>query len=174
VSLVLAAGEKVIWQGAPSGLRAFLRPMDMFLFFFALFAAFFFVTTIFASGRGGGTGGSIALVGFFPLIFFGGFFFGPRLWSMWREASGTRYTLTDRRVVLQSRGRRVELDLRTLPYLEFERSWLSGPTIYFAQRNLYEGWGGFYGGSPAPAFRGLADADAVFQQISAARAGAAR
>ena len=52
--------------------------------------------------------------------------------------------------------------------------WLSGPTIYFAQRSLYEGWGGFYGGSPAPAFRGLADADSVFQQISAARAGATR
>ena len=105
MSLVLAAGEKVIWQGTPSGLRAFLRPMDMFLLFFSLFAAFFFVTTIFAAGRGGTSGSSIVVAGLFPLIFFGGFFFGPRLWSMWREASGTRYTLTDRRVVLQSRGR---------------------------------------------------------------------
>jgi len=174
VSLVLAAGEKVIWEGAPSSLRAFLRPMDMFLLFFAVFATFFFVTTMFAAGRGATSGGSIVVAGLFPFILFGGFFFGPRAWSVWREASATRYTLTDRRVVIQSRGRRVELDLRTLPYLEFERSWLSGPTIYFAQRSLYEGWGGFYGGSPAPAFRGLADADSVFQQISAARAKAGR
>jgi len=53
-----------------------------------------------------------------------------------------------------------------------ERSWLAGPTIFFGQRQMYEGWGGFYGGSPAPAFRGLADSDsdAVYRTISDARA----
>ena len=69
-----------------------------------------------------------------------------------------------------TRRRLVELDLATLPYLELEQSWLAGPTIYFGQRQMYEGWGGFYGGSPAPAFRGLADADAVYRTLSDARA----
>jgi len=76
--------------------------------------------------------------------------------------------VTDRRVILSTARRRVELDLRTLPYLELDRSWLAGPTIFFGQRSVYDGipW---YGASPAPAFRGLPDADAVYRIIADAR-----
>ena len=166
--------ETVIWEGVPRGLRGFLRPMDLFLAIFAAFAAILFIGAIGSAGRGGVGWSSVVVAGLFPFIFFGGFFFAPRAFSIWRDASATRYTLTDKRIVIETRGRRVELDLRTLPYLELERSWLSGRTIFFAQRNLYEGWGGFYGGSPAPAFRGLPDAETVYRMISAARAKAGR
>ena len=72
--------------------------------------------------------------------------------------------------MLRNPGRLVELDLANLPHLELERSWLSRPTIYFGQRQMSEGWGGFYGSSPTPAFRGLPDPDDVYRIISDARA----
>ena len=166
----LASGERLIWEGRPSGLRGFFRAVDLFFLAFAAFAALFFVTLLASTTRLPQPNPSEFLfVGLLPFVFFGLFLFLPRLISVWREASGASYALTDRRIVLQSRGRRVELDLRTLPYLELERSWLSGPIIYFSQRNIYEGWGGIYGGSAAPALRGLPNAPDVYRMISEAR-----
>ena len=136
-----------------------------------LFAAFFFVVAILSGPR---PDASFALVSFFfPLVFFGLFFFGPRLISASRDR-GTTYTLTDRRIVLRSRRRDVEFDLANLQHLELERGWLTGPVIFFGSRGIYEGWGGFYGGSPTPAIRGVPDAERVFQTISGARAQALR
>jgi len=168
---MVAPGERLLWKGNPRGIRGFLRPMDLFLLAFAAFAALFFVTGIAASAaaRSRSGPGDFLVVALFPFVFFAIFFFGPRLFSIWREASGAEYMLTDRRVVIRTRRREVELDLMTLPYLELESSWLSGETIYFAQRNIYEGWGGVYGGSPAPALRGLQDARSVYRMISEAR-----
>jgi hypothetical protein len=170
MTTTLAAGEKLIWEGRPRGLRGFFRSMDVFLLGFAAFAAFFFVTSLAASARQTPRAPSdYVVVALFPFIAFGLFLFLPRLIGVWREASGASYALTDRRIIIEGRGRRVEFDLRTLPHLELERSWLSGPTIFFAQRGAYEGWGGFYGGSSAAAFRGLADAPDVYRMISEAR-----
>ena len=169
--LALSAGERMLWEGRPHGIRGFLRPMDLFLIAFALFAALFFVTAIIGTARQRAPDPSgVFVAGLFPLIFFGLFFFGPRFLSMWRESRGGQYIVTSRRIVIRNRGREIELDLTNLPYLELERSWLSGETIFFSQRNIYEGWGGFYGGSSAPALRGLSDARAVYRTISDARA----
>ncbi|HEX9267674.1 MAG TPA: hypothetical protein VF965_09340 [Candidatus Limnocylindria bacterium] len=167
MSFDISPGERMLWEGKPQRLRGFLRPMDVFLLVFILFVGFFFATATAASGS---RDGSLPFVFFFPVIFFGFFLVGPRILSVMRESSGARYAVTDRRVLIRNRGRFVELDLATLPYLEMDQSWLAGPTIYFGQRQMYEGWGGMYGGSPAPAFRGLADADTVYRTISDARA----
>lgn len=169
MTLGLAPGEKLLWEGRPMGLRGFFRAMDLFLIAFAAFAALFFVSSLASSRQPQRDPSQFIVVGLFPFIVFGLFLFLPRFISIWREASGASYALTDRRIILKSRGRRVELDLRTLQHLELERSWLSGPTIFFAQRNLYEGWGGIYGGSAAPAFRSLPNAADVYQMISEAR-----
>jgi len=166
----LAAGELMIWEGRPQRLRGFLRAFDLFWIVFAALGALFFVTSLAASSRGTERDpGTYVVFAMFPFVVFGVFIFAPRLASIWREARGASYALTDKRIILRTRGRRIDLDLRTLPYLELERSWISGPTIYFAQRNIYEGWGGLYGGSAAPALRGLLDADDVYRKISAAR-----
>ena len=167
MSFEISPGERVLWEGRPRAIRAFIRPMDVFFLLFTLLIGTLFGTTAAASRSGPG-----GLLFFFPVIVFGLLFIGPRLVSILRESGGVSYLVTDRRIVIRNRGRLVELDLSNLPYLELERSWLSGPVIYFGQRQMYEGWGGFYGGSPAPAFRGLVDSDAVFRTISDARRGA--
>ena len=171
--LSLAPGERLLWTGHPSGWRGFLRPVDLFLGAFAVFAGLFFVVGTLAtpSGRGGPSDPSAPIVVFFfPIIFFGVVLIGPRLLSARREMHGTTYAVTDRRVVIRGRRREIELDLGNLQHLELERSVLSGPTIFFGTRQLYEGWGGIYGGSPAPAFRGVPDADSVYRLISETRA----
>jgi hypothetical protein len=139
--------------------------MDVFFLLFTLLIGVLFGSTAAAaSNRSGG------LLFLFPVVFFALLFVGPRLISILRESSGVSYVVTDRRIVIRNRGRLVELDLASLPYLELERSWLNGPVIYFGQRQMYEGgWGAFSGGSPAPAFRGLVDAHAVYRTISDAR-----
>ena len=161
-----SAGERVLWEGRPRGIRAFIRPMDVFFLLFTLLIGTLFGTTAAASPSGPG-----GLLFLFPVIVFGLLFIGPRLISILRESQGVSYLLTDRRIVIRNRGRLVELDLSNLPYLELDRSWLTGPVIYFGQRQMYEGWGGFSGGSPAPALRGLVDADVVYRTISDARGG---
>jgi hypothetical protein len=168
MSFEMSPGERVLWEGKPRRLRGFLRPMDLFLVVFMVVAALFFLSA--AAGTTTPGAPPPLFLFFFPIIFFGVFLFGPRLITLIRESSGASYAVTDRRILIRNRGRLVELDLATLPYLEMDRSWLAGPTIYFNQRQMYEGWGGMYGGSPAPAFRGLADADAVYRTISEARA----
>jgi hypothetical protein len=167
MSFETSAGERVLWEGRPRGIRGFIRPTDVFFLLFTLLIGTLFGTAA-ASSRNGAGG----LLFLFPVIVFGLLFIGPRLISILRESAGVSYVVTDRRIVIRNRGRLVELDLANLPYLELERSWLSGPAIYFGQRQMYEGWGGFYGGSPAPAFRGLVDAEAVYRIISDARRGA--
>ncbi len=170
--VALAPGERVLWSDRPHGVRGYLRPTDLFLLAFALFAALFFATGTLAASR---AEPSIAVVGFFfPLLLFGFFFFGPRFIDLRRETDRASFTLTDRRIVLLSRKRDVELDLANLQHLELERGWMSGSVIYFGTRSMYEGWGGIYGGSPAPAIRGIPDADRVFRLISDARAQALR
>jgi hypothetical protein len=164
----ISPGERVLWEGKPERLRGFLRPMDLFLLIFVLFAGLFFLGVATGTSRPGAP--APAFLFFFPFIFFGVFLIGPRILSVIRESSGARYAVTDRRILIRNRGRLVELDLATLPYLEMERSLVAGPTIYFGTRSTYEGWGGMYGGSPAPAFRGLTDADTVYRTISDARA----
>jgi hypothetical protein len=163
----MSPGERVLWEGRPRRLRGFLRPMDLFLLVFMFVTGLFFV----AAAAGTTTPGAPPplFLFFFPFIFFGVFLFGPRVITLIREASGASYAVTDRRILIRNRGRFVELDLATLPYLEMESSWLAGPTIYFGQRGMYEGWGGMYGGSPAPALRGLTDADTVYRIVSDAR-----
>jgi hypothetical protein len=165
VSFEAAPGERVLWEGRPRGIRGFIRPMDVFFLVFILLIGFLFGTT--ALARPNASGGLFFLL---PVVFFGLLFIGPRLVSILRESAGASYVVTDRRIVIRTRGRLVELDLTNLPYLELERSWVSGPVIYFGQRQMYEGMGGFYGGSPAPAFRGVVDADAVYRIVSDARA----
>ena len=170
--IALAPGERVVWSDHPRGWRAFLRTTDLFLGGFVLFAGLFFFIAILSAPR---SNGFSALFGAaFPVIFFGLFFFGPRFVSARREIAGARFTLTDRRIVLHSRRRDVEFDLAGLQHLELERSWLSGSVIFFGSRGMYEGWGGFYGGSPTPAIRGIPDADRVYRMISDARAEAVR
>lgn len=162
--LALSADERVLWEGRPLRVRGFVRPMDVFFLLFTLLIGLLFGSTAAAaSNRPEG------LLFLFPVVFFALLFVGPRLISILRESAGVSYVVTDRRIVIRNRGRLVELDLANLPYLELERSWLSGQVIYFGQRQMYEGWGGFYGGSPAPAFRGLVDADAVYRIVSDAR-----
>ena len=169
MSFEISPGERMLWEGKPQRLRGFLRPMDAFLLVFILFMGLFFAA---AAAPSSTRDGSLPFLFLLPFIFFGFFLVGPRILSVIRESSGARYAVTDRRILIRTRSRLVELDLATLPYLEMERSWLAGPTIFFGQRQVYEGWGGFYGGSPAPAFRGLADSDsdAVYRTISDARA----
>jgi len=162
VSFEPSAGERVLWQGRPHGIRGFIRPMDIFFLVFTLLIGFLFGSTAAATTNAG-------LFFLFPVVVFGLLFAGPRLIGILRESAGVSYIVTDRRILVRNRGRLVELDLANLPYLELERSWLSGRLIYFGPRQMYEGWGGFYGGSPAPAFRGLVDADAVYRTISDAR-----
>jgi len=170
--IILGPGERMIWTGRPRRLRSFLGPIDLFIVAFAVFAAVFFVTAVTARPPAPGPSdpSTPLVVGLFPLVFFGVFFIGPRLLAIWRDLAGTSYAVTDRRVVIRHRRREIELDLANLPYLELERSWLSGATIYFAQRQMYEGWSGFYGGSATPALRGLPDADHVYRLVSDARA----
>jgi hypothetical protein len=165
VTFETAAAERVLWEGRPRGIRPFIRPMDLFFLVFTLLIGLSFGTaaaTTPSASRG--------LVFVLPVLFFGLLFIGPRLISILRESAGASYLVTDRRIVIRTRGRLVELDVANLAYLELERSWLSGPVIYFGQRQMYEGMGGFAGGSAAPAFRGLADADTVYRTISDARA----
>lgn len=157
-------GERVLWEGRPRGIRGFIRPMDLFFLVLTLLIGLSFGTTAAATPNA-----PKAFLFVLPVLFFGLLFIGPRLFSVLRESAGASYLVTDRRIVIRTRGRLVELDLANLPYLELERSWLSGPMIYFGQRQMYEGFGGFYGGSPAPAFRGVVDADAVYRIISDAR-----
>jgi hypothetical protein len=164
VNFETAPGERVLWEGRPRGIRGFIRPMDLFFLGFTLVIGLLFGSTAAATPRA-----PTGLLFLFPVVFFGLLFVAPRLISILRESAGASYVVTDRRIVIRNRGRLVELDLANLPYLELERSWVSGPLIYFGQRQMYEGWGGFYGGSPAPAFRGLVDADAVYRTISDAR-----
>jgi len=162
--LALSAGERVLWEGRPRGIRGFVRPMDIFFLVFTLLIGLLFGST--AAATPNAPGGLLFL---FPVVVFVLLFIGPRLISILRESAGVSYVVTDRRIVIRNRGRLVELDLANLPYLELERSWLSGPVIFFSQRQMYEGWGGFYGSSPTPAFRGLVGADAVYRTISDAR-----
>jgi hypothetical protein len=167
VTFETASGERVLWEGRPRGIRGFIRPMDVFFFVFTLLIGLSFATAVAATPNS-----SRGLFFVLPIALFGLLFVAPRLISIVRESGGASYVVTDRRIVIRNRGRLVELDLANLPYLELERSWLSGPMIYFGQRQMYDGWGGFYGGSPAPALRGLVDADAVYRIISDARRGA--
>jgi hypothetical protein len=145
--------------------------MDLLFVVFAALMGIFLLTATAATRRTGDAPAPLFIF-FFPIIFFGVVFPLPRLISIWRESAGAHYTVTDRRIVIRNRSRLVELDLANFPYLELDRAWITGPVIYFGQRQMYEGWGGFYGGSPAPAFRGLVDADAVYRTISDARRGA--
>jgi hypothetical protein len=164
VSFETAPGERVLWEGRPRGIRGFVRPMDLFFLVLTLLIGLSFGTT--AAAAPDGSRGFLFVL---PVLFFGVLFVGPRLVSILRESAGASYVVTDRRIVIRNRGRLVELDLTNLPYLELERSWLSGPVIFFGQRQMYEGFGGFYGGSPAPAVRGVIDADVVYRIISDAR-----
>lgn len=164
----LSAGERVLWEGKPERLRGFLRPMDLLMLLMALFFGLFIVITAAAARR---SDSSDILVGaFFPLVVIGILFFAPRLIDVMRDVGRTAYLVTDRRVLIRRGRREVELPLNTLAYLELDDSWVSGPTIFFAQRQLYEGLGSLYGASSTPAFRGLRDARAVYRTISEARA----
>jgi hypothetical protein len=171
MSFEIAAGERIIWEGKPERLRGFLRTIDVFIFLMAIVFGFFVVGTISAAGRSDASGFLVG--GFFPLVVFGLFFFAPRFIDILRELGRTVYVLTDRRVVIRRGRREIELPLATLSYLELDDSWVSGRTIFFAQRQLYEGVGVFGGGSSTPAFRGLRDASAVYRRISDARAAVA-
>jgi len=169
----LAHDEHVLWEGRPHGLRGFLRSIDFFLLAFPTLGAIFFVTALANTSRQRRVDPTeFVWIALFPFVAVGVFFFMPRLVSIWREARGASYVITDRRVVIRSRRRRIDLDLRTLPYLELDRSWVTGPTIFFGQRTMYDGWG-FYGASPAPSFRGLPDAETVYRLIADTRAQAA-
>lgn len=141
----------------------------MFIIVFAVFGGLFFLVGSLGMPSASSERSTPVFLFFFPIVFFGVFLIGPRLLSARRELDGTKYALTDRRVVIHGRRREIELDLANLQHLELERSWLSGPTIFFGTRQLYEGWGGFYGGSPAPALRGLPDAESVYRLIGDAR-----
>jgi lipid-A-disaccharide synthase-like uncharacterized protein len=163
----LLPGETIVWQGRPSTARGSLRWFDLFYLGFALFAAFFFIVSLASTSQGRARDPSeFVTVGLFPLVVFGLFFLLPRAISVWRDTRGIRYVVTDRRAIIATRGRRVELDLRTIPHLELDRSWLSGPTIYFGQRNIYDG---MWGSSSAPALRGLANADEVYAMLTSIR-----
>lgn len=163
-----APDERLLWPGRPSGIRAFVRPMDVLFAVFAVLAGLFFLTGAAATRRPGDPPTPLFIF-FFPVVFFGVLVLLPRLISITRESAGTEYALTDRRIVIRSQSRLVELDLANRPYLELDRSLITGRAIYFGQRQMYEGFGFFYGASPAPACRGLTDAETVFRTISGAR-----
>lgn len=148
-------------------MRAVIRPLDVFLL--GLLALFFLTAVPLFTSAPRGPNAPPPLFFVLPFVFFLVVVIVPRWLSVWRELSGTSYLVTDRRVVIRSRSREVELDLRTLHHLELERSWISGPTIYFGTRQIYEGWWAF-GGSPTPALRGVLDAETVYRTISEARA----
>jgi hypothetical protein len=159
------------FEAAP-GIRGFIRPMDLL---FAIFAGLMgvFCLTGTAASRPPGEAPATLLIFLFPGILFGVLFLLPRLISIWRESAGARYTVTDRRIVIRNRSRLAALDLGNLPYLELDRSWITGPVIYFGQRQMYASFGALYGASPVPAFRGLTDAEAVYRIIGGARGSAA-
>src|SRR5207237_6989534 len=121
----LAPGERVLWEGRPQGIRGFLRSFDLFIIGFAAFAALFFVTAIAGSASSRQlppAPSEVASVALFPFIAVGLMFLLPRVIMVTRESNGASYVVTDRRVILRTGRRRVELDLRTLPYLELGRS----------------------------------------------------
>jgi hypothetical protein len=167
MSFEIPPGDRMLWEGKPERLRGFLRPIDVFIFFMAIVFGLFVVATISAAGRSDPSGFFVGAL--FPLVVFGLLFLAPRLIDITRERGRTRYVLTDRRVLIRRGRREIELPLATLSYLELDDSWISGPTIFFAQRQLYEGVGVFGSGSSTPAFRGLRDAPAVYRTISEAR-----
>ena len=167
----VAPGERIIWEGRPERLRGFLRTIDVFILLMAIVFGLFVAATISAAGRSDPSG--IFVGALFPLVVFCLLFLAPRLIDITRERGRTRYVLSDRRVVIRRGRREIELPLSTLSYLELDDSWVSGLTIFFAQRQLYEGVGVFGGGSSTPAFRGLRDALTVYRRISEARAAVA-
>lgn len=164
---MLQSGERVLWQGRPRMLWYVVGPGEIFvLLFFAVWVI--------------GAGAALAAPTspnapppwffLFPVVFIVIFFVGPMWIGRLFEASRTRYTLTDRRVVIDGWRRRAELDLRTLQFLELQRP-LAGPSsIYFAPRGPYEGWStGWWGGRWTPSFRAIDGADDVYRLLSDAR-----
>src|SRR5207248_10642800 len=113
---------------------------DAFLLVFILFMGLFFAA---AAAPSSTRDGSLPFLFLLPFIFFGFFLVGPRILSVIRESSDARSAVPDRRVLIRPRSRLVHIDLATLPYLAMERSWLTGPTIFFGPRQKYEGCGGF-------------------------------
>src|SRR5204862_111985 len=109
-----SAGERVLWQGRPHGIRGFIRPMDIFFLLFTLLIGFLFGSTAAATPNAG-------LFFLFPVVVFGLLFAGPRLIGILRESAGVSYIVTDRRSLVRNRGRRVELDIANLPHLEHAR-----------------------------------------------------
>src|SRR5207245_5296463 len=107
VSFEPSAGERVLWQGRPHGIRGFIRPMDLFFLVFTLLIGFLFGTTAAATPNAG-------LFFLFPVVVFGLLFAGPRLIGILRDAAGVSYVVTERRTVVRHRGRLVVLYLRIL------------------------------------------------------------
>src|SRR5438094_9896236 len=105
-----SAGERVLWQGRPHGIRGFIRPMDIFFLLFTLLIGFLFGSTAAATPNAG-------LFFLFPVVVFGLLFAGPRLIGILRESAGVSYIVTDRRIFDRKFGRMVDQDLTYANYL---------------------------------------------------------
>ena len=80
-----SAGERLLWEGQPRGIRGFLRQMDVFFLVFTLVIGFVFGVTAAATPSG-----PTVLLFVLPFIFFPLLFVAPRIISILRESAGRR------------------------------------------------------------------------------------
>lgn len=112
----LFAGERVLWEGAPTKFPVFDSGDVLLVPFSLLWCGFAVFWTIGATGAGGAT--PFTLFGLF-FVALGLYFVFGRLIVRWLKLRGTAYTVTDRRIIVTSTafGRRRENSayLNTLP-----------------------------------------------------------
>lgn len=123
--------ERTLWTGAPpKGIR--FVGADIFVVPFSFVWTGMAISFVVAAANGQGFASFDILSGFFVLI--GGYFSVGRLLHDAYLRAHTRYTLTDRRLLIERNGlqpRRLTFDLRQLPMLDVREGRGGTGTIYF-------------------------------------------
>jgi hypothetical protein len=165
----LLPGEKVVWSGQPAT-GVILTPWDVFLIPFSLFWCGFIVFWIAGVGLAGG--GAFALFGL-PFLAVGAFIMGGRFWLDAWLRGGTRYALTNQRVLISRRSppfnEFTAVSIDRLPDARLSESKGGRGTIRFGQSMSIFAAGGFSMWVPAldntPRFTAITDARRVFDLV---------
>lgn len=170
----MMSNERTLWSGEP-GHGLYFQPLDLFLVPFSLVwcgFAIFWTRTVSSTGAPGFFdlwGLMFVAVGLY-------FVFGRFVVDMWVR-SGTHYSVTDRRILIDRGGpfpRQIAISLADLPPVSLRGGAFGQGTIRFGES--YNAWGGSRGFGawspsldPTPQFIKVDNAKDVFDLINRAR-----
>lgn len=173
----LDKGEKILWQGAPSGglkLRASDIFQSLFGMFFLGFSIFWVVTATTMTGKSNAPG-PVMLFPLFglPFVAVGAYLvFGRFFWKAYKR-SKTRYALTDKRAIIATSvfGRKLEsYPIGSGTRLDFEPG--DPATIWFAEEERRGSKGRRY--TVKHGFEYIPDGDEVYRLMRQVQQGESR